>query len=169
MAQWVPDCKAKSSKGSSVSNFVENLRERGQEDCGLTMDFQFWILLKIQRGMILGGSLDYCSAVEIFLKSDNEDFQDLKIWGLKRSDNDPRHWAPSTSFRLRSKDDNIFNGEGCRVGALLKSSTLEILLVLSSGLEGSKGNHIVRHRYHPLPVGVLMSQVLLVQPRTEDG
>jgi len=36
----VPDCKAKSSKGGSVSNFMENLREGGL-GCGLTMDFQF--------------------------------------------------------------------------------------------------------------------------------
>ena len=32
----------------------------------------------------------------------------------------------------------------------------------------SKGNHIGRHWNHPLPAFVLMSQVLLVQPRTED-
>jgi len=82
--------------------------------------------------------------------------------------------------------------------SLLDSPTLEILLkssegcVLSSGMvKGEpcwqasvssppligepylhplplKGNHIGRHWYHPLPAFVLMSQVLLIQPRTED-
>jgi hypothetical protein len=56
MAQWfafvvVPDCKAKSSKQGegSVSNFVENLRERGTEGLWPHNGFSVYIVENPER------------------------------------------------------------------------------------------------------------------------
>ena len=132
--------------------------------------------------MILGNTSHLTHTLFLFccgdiLKSHKEDFPDLDIPELQQS---PSHWAPNSchsvnglalSILLSSLQTPFFcKGEGCKQ--------------LDCHLEWSKGNHIGRHQYHPLPskgnhVGrhwnhplpawVLMSQVLLLQARTEDG
>lgn len=142
-------------EGGSVSNFVENLRERWT---GLWPHNGFSVLnlLKIQRGMILGVTshklLLFCFrdipkiSQRRFPRSGN-----LRIEALRQQ-------PPSLGFKskqLAILSPSLQGGEHLQRGRMQgwsfilvlckESSTPEILLVLS------KGNHIGSHRYHPLP------------------
>ena len=120
-----PGWKAKSSKGGFSFKFRGKSEGNG---AGLwpRNGFSVLISLKIQRGNILGGTshlthkllLFFCQDVPF--QSHNEDFPHPKVWGLKQSDKHPHH---SKFFCLHSK--KIFKGEGCRVGVLSWSSTLQ--------------------------------------------
>lgn len=177
----MPDCKAKSSKGGSVSNFMENLREGGL-GCGLTMDFQFWILIKIQRGMILSYWVALLTWLTSWILSCFPDNPKISQRRFPRSENlrietttlvtglqvqtarlqYPFLFAPWRRRFATGKDAGVLSWFFVRV---LDSGDPFGLIIFA----GSKRNHIGRHRHHPLPARVLMSQVLLVQPRTEDG
>ena len=74
-----------------------------------------------------------------------------------------RQTPPSLKILLSSLQEDFQGGRLQGWSFILVLDPLERSFCLI--WNGSKGNHW----YHPLPAWVLMSQVLLVQPRTEDG
>ena len=170
--------QGKVKRGGSVSNFVEKLRERGKRGLWPHSGFSVLNLVENPERNDTGWRFTwltscYCSAFEIFLKPHKEYFPDLKTWGLEHFETT----TPVTGLQVQTARPQypfVFPPgtrafkTGCRVG-VLSWFFVRVLGPRDPFALISKGNHIGRHRYHPLPVWVLMSQVLLVQPRTEDG
>ena len=150
MAQWfafvvVPDCKAKSSRVRVQFQILWKIWGKGeQRDCGLTMDFQFWMLLKIPRGMILTWLTScYCSAFEIFLKPHKQRrfprSGHLRIGALRQQP--PSLGFKSKQFALSILSSSLQGGEHFKRGRMQGwsfISALEILL-LSSSVQAQRG------------------------------
>ena len=136
MAQWfafvvVPDCKAKSSRGRVQFQILWKIWGKGeQRDCGLIVDFQLWILLKIQRGMILTWLTScYCSAFEIFLKPHKQRrfprSGHLRIGALRQQP--PSLGFKSKQFALSILSSSLQGGEHFKRGRMQGWSFILVL------------------------------------------